>query len=381
MAFLASRDHPALTRYGMTNEWRLVDFGTVSPVELAGFRAVVSAHVVRTTESVAVTSVNGQTHVNVGWFDDVDSTLDLIACDRLGIDVVRRPLFGGGTAYYEADTVAMCSFLLDKEMHPDLDAELLRLQPVILDALDRIGLNEVRFEGASDLRWRDRKLGALIAQGTGSVNSVGGFVNLRRVDISRYLQVVRIPDEKFKDKLVKDLRDYIVPASEIVGHPVPYEIFRSALVDAMRSSGMHLSPLPLDDDELRAGVKSVEHMYSDVFVRRVSSERFRRDAPAGARVGFGNRKGRKPCRAGVALDARDVIVGAMMAGDMHVSPADVLDRIAAALVGADAHDSSDLRSRIASVFEAPDVTQADDLVGIRTDDLLGAVTKAIADAS
>ena len=57
-------------------------------------------------------------------------------------------------------------------------------------------------------------------------------------------------------------------------------------------------------------------------------------APAGAHTGFANHKGRKLCRAGVAVDDAGTIVAAMMAGDMHVSPPDTMDRVAAALVGA-----------------------------------------------
>ena len=44
-----------------------------------------------------------------------------------------------------------------------------------------------------------------------------------------------------------------------------------------------------------------------------------------------------------------------MAGDLHVSPPDTLDRVAAALVGAHAADADDVRARIASVFDGADV--------------------------
>jgi len=113
-------------------------------------------------------------------------------------------------------------------------------------------------------------------------------------------------------------------------------------------------------------------------VRRISSERFTREAPAGARVGFGNHKGRKLCRAGVAVDANGKVVAAMMAGDMHVSPPDTMDRIAVALVGAAAADGDDLRARIASIFDGDDVHQAEAAMGVTTDDLLAAVEKAVA---
>jgi hypothetical protein len=69
-----------------------------------------------------------------------------------------------------------------------------------------------------------------------------------------------------------------------------------------------------------------------------------------------------------------------MAGDMHASPPDVLDRVAEALVGGTVADEDDRRRRIASVFDAPDVHQADQMMGVTTDDLAKAVDKALVDA-
>ena len=70
----------------------------------------------------------------------------------------------------------------------------------------------------------------------------------------------------------------------------------------------------------------------------------------------------------------------MMAGDMHVSPPDTLDRVAAALAGAGASEDDELRRRIASVLEAPDVHQADTTTGVTADDLLAALRKAVENA-
>jgi lipoate-protein ligase A len=330
---------------------------------------------------VATTAEWGATHLNVGWFDDVDSTLDLEACRRLGVDVVRRPVYGGGTAFYQQGCAVMWGFLLPKDAYPDLDGELRRFQPVLLDALARMGLDEVGFEGSSDLRWHGRKMGALTAQDVVLCNSVGGFFNTRPPDLDLYLQVVRVPDDKFKDKLVKDMRDYVVTAQEIAGSAVGYDQFREALLGALGDAGITLEHRHLTEEERRGIAGVAARIASDDAVRRVSSERFRAGAPAGARVGFGNEKGRKLCRAGVAVSADGTIVAAMMAGDMHVGPPDTMDRVASALAGASAGDDEDLRARIASVFEAADVHQADGTMGVTTGDLLAAVRKAVVAAT
>src|SRR4051794_32014450 len=142
----------------VAERWRSIDCGAVTPFENAAVMPVLSREVAGGSDPIAMTSIWGQTHLNVGWFDDVDSTLDLDACDRLGIAVIRRPLYGGGTAFYDAGCALMWGFLLPKDRYSDLDHELTRFQLIISNALAAIGLGEVVFEGSSDLRWNGRKL-------------------------------------------------------------------------------------------------------------------------------------------------------------------------------------------------------------------------------
>jgi len=361
--------------------WRWLDLDRQGPYENASVMPVLVRSVAMHGEPIAQTSVWGRTHINVGWFDDVDSTLDLARCDELGVEVVRRQMYGGGTVYYEQEASMMWGFLLPKGETTDLDAELRRFQHVVSDALDRVGLGDVRFEGSSDLRWQGRKLGALTAQDVVGCDSVGGFLNLHRPDLSTYLQVVRIPDDKFKDKVVKDMASYVCTAEEVAGGPVTYEEVRDALVAALADAGVEMVPSELNEGEQKGLDKISTRIGSGEMIRRISGDRFRAEAPPGTRVGFANHKGRKLCRAGLAVDVEGRILGALMAGDMHVSPPDTLDRVAEALVGADAGSIDGLRASIASVFEGDDVTQADEVMGVTTDDLLAAVTKAASAAT
>jgi lipoate---protein ligase len=375
-------EDPTVRLTALSETWRSVDCGAVDAFENNAQMAVLARSATDAAQPILQTSVWGATHLNVGWFDDVDSTLDLAACERLGIQVIRRPFAGGGTAFYDRGCAVMWGVMFPKPGdHDDLDAEIARFQPIVLDALDRLGLGEVRFEGSADLRWHGRKLGGISAGDFGRVISVGGFLNIERPDLDLYLRVVRVPDDKFKDKLVKDMREYVCTAAEVAGRPVTYEQFRDALVAAVDNAEIALEDRSLTDVE-QAGLKKISNrIATDDSVRRVSSERFRAEhEEAGRRVGFGNHKGRKLCRAGVALEGDGTIAAAMMAGDMHVSPPDTLDRVAAALAGAGASDQLELRTRIVSVFEGPDVHQADATTGVTTDDLLAALHTAVDNA-
>src|SRR5262249_55907061 len=209
--------------------WRYVDCGDVDAFENNAQMAVLARSATDAGQPVLQTSVWGATHLNVGWFDDVDSTLDLAECERVGIQVIRRPFAGGGTAFYARGCAVMWGVMFPKPgEHDDLREEIGRFQPVVLDALDGIGLGEVRFEGSADLRWHGRKLGGISAGDFGRVTSVGGFLNIERPELDLYLRVVRVPDDKFKDKLVKDMREDVCTAAESAARPGTYDAVRDA---------------------------------------------------------------------------------------------------------------------------------------------------------
>jgi lipoate-protein ligase A len=85
----------------LSEMWRYVDRGAVDAFENNAQMAVLARSTSDAAQPILQTSVWGATHLNVGWFDDVDGTLDLAACERLGIQVIGRPFAGGGTAFYE----------------------------------------------------------------------------------------------------------------------------------------------------------------------------------------------------------------------------------------------------------------------------------------
>ena len=131
----------------MTETWRYVDLGAVDAFDeqrADGGAVALDGGGGRPTLQ---TSVWGRTHLNVGWFDDVDDDPRSRArANELGVQVIRRPFAGGGTAFYDAGCTLMWGVMFPKGAgHDDLDAEIERVKPIVLDALGRIGLGEVTF--------------------------------------------------------------------------------------------------------------------------------------------------------------------------------------------------------------------------------------------
>lgn len=361
--------------------WRFVDVGPVEAPVMFARMPTMAGSVINGGPQILMTARWSRGHFQVGWFEDVDAVLDLGAARDAGIAVFRRPIMGGGAAFYDTDAVAMFSYFLSPARWPDLDAALEAFRPAMRRALDDLGLGEVAFEGSSDLRWKGRKLGALISQTALGVNVVGSFFNLKRPDLELYARVARVPEEKFKDKVIKDAVEYICTPADVRGSDLGYEEFRDAIRAASRDVlGLELEESKLSEEEAAGAPGFVDLVSADDWVRRTSTSRFTETAPGGSRVGFANVKGKKLVRAGVALDGDGTILRALMAGDMHLSPPDAMERVAQALAGGRADDRDDLVRRAASVLEAEDVDQPDAAAGITAEDCADAVLLAAKNA-
>jgi lipoate-protein ligase A len=365
----------------VTERWRFIDGGASGAPEAFGRMPAMAAGIAQGGPEVLLTLKWSKGHFQIGWFDDVDAVINLQAAREAGVDVFRRPVWGGGTAFYDTDAVAVWSWFVRDDHFPTLDAALEYFRPLMEAALKDVGLGAAHFEGSSDIRFEGRKLGTLITQAVLGTKVVGGFLNLRRPDLELYKRVARVPEEKFADKAIKDVVAYICTPDDVRGRPLSYEELRDAIVRASRElGGIELDPTPFTPEEDATVGQFVEAVRADSWIRRVSSERFRADAPASTRVGFANVKGKKLVRAGVALADGDAIERVMIAGDMHVSPPDAMDRVARNLVNANAHDRAEIVRRVQQVFDEPDVQQPDAAAGITAEDVAEAVARAAVDA-
>jgi len=359
-------------------KWRFIDAGAREAPEFFGRMPILAAGVSGGGPEVLMTGVFGRGHFQIGWFEDVDAVLDLDAARAERIEVFRRPMWGGGTAFYDTNASALLGTFIRADRFPTLDEALEHFRPMMRRVLDDLGLGEAKFEGSSDIRWNGRKLGTLITQSVLGTTMVGGFFNLRKPDLELYGRVARVPEEKFKDKIIKDQVEYICTPGDVRGKECSYEEFRNAVLTAARKeAGMTLDPTGFTADE-DVGTKGfVQTVSAEDWVKRVSSVRFKAEAKPSSHVGFANFKAKKLVRAGVELNG-DAVARAFIAGDMHVSPPEAMDNIAAALQGVSINDRADLLSRVKKVFDT--VEQPDEAAGITPDDVVETVLLAVKNA-
>src|SRR5438874_13712248 len=82
---------------------------------------ILAATVATGGPQIMMTGMLGRGHFQIGWFEDIDAVMDLDAARVEHIEVFRRPVWGGGTAFYETNASAFLMFFIHFDRFATLD--------------------------------------------------------------------------------------------------------------------------------------------------------------------------------------------------------------------------------------------------------------------
>ncbi len=148
--------------------------------------------------------------VSLGYFQSLDKEVDLERCRKNGIDVVRR-ITGGGAVFHEKELTY--SFTCPESLVP---ADIIRsyelLCGIIADALKRSGVDAV-FSPINDILAGRKKIsGSAQTRKQGKVLQHGTIIF--DVDVERMFSILRVPDEKLKDKMIRNAKERVTSLKE-----------------------------------------------------------------------------------------------------------------------------------------------------------------------
>jgi lipoate-protein ligase A len=289
--------------------------------------------------------------VQLGEFQDIDEELHVEECQRFGVDISRR-IAGGGCLFYD-EKVRFVVGLLDPDHFPNLEeAARIWQGEMITGLLHTLGAQDAWYRHIGDVNIGQTKvsgLGVGVVEGT---LNLGSFINMGTPQVELAIRLLRIPPEKFADKAVSGLQEYVSSVEKASGHFPSWEEFREAVKqNARKSLGVNLVSAELTPrekeiiDQLRPFYSSREWIY-----KRFSRERFS-GLPAEYTKGKSRRKARKLVIAHVALDGQGRIGRAMLCGDFFIQPAMALEEIEKSLEGVDGRNEEKILGAIKGTLE------------------------------
>jgi lipoate-protein ligase A len=299
--------------------WRLIsDDGAGAAEGLAGDEALM-LHYGRDEQAPCGATLRLYTYrphcALVGRYQALDAEVDTAACERLGLEVGRRPTGGGAIIMGPGQLGVAVTTRAPTGIGP---RDLLRQYATgIIAGLAGIGVR-ARFRGKNDLEVDGRKIAGLGLY----VDDHGGLLFhasvLADLDIELMLAVLRIPGAKLADKGIARVRERITTVSAETGHRWPGAELRSTIAEGFRETlGVQLAGSAFDPRERERMRELIGQRYGAASWLRG------RALDAGTRGTAGLKTPAGFLRVYVGVQG-DVLSSVLLAGDFSVMPAGLL---------------------------------------------------------
>jgi lipoate---protein ligase len=185
---------------------------------------------------------------SIGYFQDAEKEIDLAACKKLGIPVMRREV-GGGATYLDHNQVFYQ--LIWRKKNPAFPTRIKDIfsalsQPAC-DTYQDFGI-ETHFRPENDIVTKDQR--KIAGEGGGDIGEhmvfVGGI--LMDFDYATMSKILKVPDEKFRDKIYKTMEENLTTMKRELGYIPPRDDVVSSLVKNFEKLTGPLQPMTLSSD-------------------------------------------------------------------------------------------------------------------------------------
>jgi lipoate-protein ligase A len=328
---------------------RVIDFGLVSALRSQAAWYGVARRLGPADDPVLVLCEPAEPYVCIGLNQDAELELDRDFCAANGIGVLRRRL-GGGAVLLDRYQMIF-HFIFPQHAVPRRPEELYPhfIEPV-LRTYRNFGI-DARYRPLNDIHVDGRKIGGTAAALLGEAAILGGMF-LFDFDGAVVARCLRVPSEKFRDKLCAGLEDYVTSMRRLLGEAPPRrEVAAAFVAHAASCLGLAAAADGARPDEAAAIAAEERHLVDPHWLGRIG----RKLVPAGVKLvaGVHLTEGRHKAPGGLLrarmLERDGVIVDLELSGDVDCLPAAALMDLARGLCGARLDDPR-LGERVANLM-------------------------------
>jgi len=350
---------------------RVLDFGYVPAIRSQAVYHGVARTITAQSDPV-LTLVNPETpYVCVGIHQEVAKEVDEAFCESQGLQIIRRHV-GGGAVYLDRNQMFF-HFMYPREKAPQFAANLYPrfIEPAVRTYRE-LGV-AAEYRPINDIHVSGRKIGGTGAASIGEATvMVGSF--MFDFDTETMSRCLKVPSEKFRDKLKQTLDDYMTTmAREMTDLPERETVKRKFL----RHCAEVLSVEPVEDDPTPQELQAIEEEERALSEPVWTYRKGRKWSEMGVKISEGTHlgEGAHKARGGMIrvhlLSRDDRVEDLVLSGDFTCLPEDGIEMLGERLRGAEL----DLDGLTRAV-EAAIVDLSLDLPGVDAGDLATAIVAA-----
>ncbi|MBS7620012.1 lipoate--protein ligase family protein [Candidatus Bathyarchaeota archaeon] len=222
--------------------WRLIDLGKPEPYVAQAFYEAVAESVERgVSENTLIMLQPGSPYACIGFHQDLVKEIDIEFCRSKGLPIIRRGQ-GGGATYLDGNQVFYQIVAKNSRVVPrEVERQFERLLSVTVKTYQRFGL-DAEFKPLNDVVVKGKKVSG---NGAGLYESTSILVGniILDLDYDMMARVLKVPDEKFRDKLAKSMRDWVTSLKAELGEaPSSEEVKEVYVKEFQKTLNVKLKP-------------------------------------------------------------------------------------------------------------------------------------------
>ena len=199
--------------------------------------------------------------ISIGYFQSLKEEVDIHECKKQKIDYIRR-ITGGGAVFHQSEvTYSLVAPIDDKFIPRDIQKSYQKICQGIITGLKILGI-ESQFVPLNDIVAYGKKISGNAQTRKNNILLQHGTV-LLDVDVEKMFNLLKVSQEKIKDKLIKDVRQRVVGIRELLGKQVKFPFCQEALIHGFEKAlKLEYSKTPLTVSELALASELKEHKYN-----------------------------------------------------------------------------------------------------------------------
>lgn len=302
-------------------------------------------------------------YVCIGYHQDAEQEVDLAYCQEHSIPIVRREI-GGGAVYLDGNQI-FYQIVLHKD-NPLTQGDKASfyermLQPVVETYCD-LGVPS-RYRPINDIVTEEgRKISGNGAATMGDYVVLAGNL-IADFDYEMMTRVLRVPDEKYRDKVFKSMRENLTTLKREIGRMPDWDEMATPLIQHFEQVLGPLVPADVPQAVRDEMARLTPLFESEEWLYKKGRRQAARDVKIAGGVHVLQRVHKAPgglIRATLEVKA-DRLVSVFLSGDFFCYPEDGVDQLESVLTGAEIDGVEDVLTDFyaAGRVETPGVTTRD----------------------